>query len=93
MLLSDDTILICDTKSEPLLYVRMFLTCFKAVTGSNVNQSTSYVVLIGDAGSIIVLVDILFCKVGSLLVNNLDTPLGSSFKVKEMWNPIVKMEQ
>ena len=59
MLLANDTILICDTKSEPLLYVRMFLTCFKAVTGLKVNLSTSEVVLIGDFGSIEVLVDIL----------------------------------
>lgn len=93
MLLADDMILICDTKSEPLLYVRMFLTCFKAVTGWKVNLSMSEVVLIGDIGSIEVLVDILCCKVGSLPVKNLDTPLGLSFKVKAMWNPIVKMEQ
>ena len=69
------------------------LTCFKVVTSLKVNMDKSEMVPIGNVGNMEVLTNIRCCKVGSLPVNNLDTPLGSSFKVKAMWNPIVKMEQ
>ena len=36
-LFADDTILFCDTNKEQILYVRMLLLCFQAVTGLKVN--------------------------------------------------------
>ena len=45
---ADDTILFCDADPDQLLYVRMVLTCFEAVTRLQVNMAKSEMVLVGE---------------------------------------------
>ena len=66
ILYADDTILFCDAHPEQLLYIRMVLTCFKAVTGLKVNMTKSEMVLIGEITGLSALVDLLYCHIGSL---------------------------
>ena len=57
-------------------------------------MSTSGIVLVGDVGSMDELANIICYRIGSLLMNYLGMPLGSSFKATTVWNPILeKMEQ
>ena len=46
LLYADDTILFCDANPEQLLYIRMVLTYFEAVTGLKVNMTKSEMVLV-----------------------------------------------
>ena len=49
--------------------------------------------LVGDVGSMDELAYIICYRIGSLLMNYLGMPLGSSFKATTVWNPILeKME-
>jgi hypothetical protein len=47
LLYVDDTILFSDAHPEQLLYIRMVLTCFEAVTGLKVNMTKSEMVRLG----------------------------------------------
>ena len=48
LLYADDTIIFCDANPEQLLYLRMVLTCFEAVTGLRVNMLKSEMVPVGE---------------------------------------------
>lgn len=68
----------------------MLWGCYKF---ENVNLSISGIVLVGDVGSMDELAYIICYRIGSLLMNYLGMPLGSSFKTTTVWNPILeKME-
>ena len=66
LLFVDDTILFCDANDEQILYVRMLLLCFQAVTGLKVNALKSEMVFIGKVPNVHVLAEILDCRIGSL---------------------------
>ena len=56
-------------------------------------MSTSGIVIVGDVGSMDELANIICYRIGSLLMNYLGMPLGSSFKATTVWIPILeKME-
>jgi hypothetical protein len=61
LLYADDTILFCDADPDQLLYVRMVLTCFEAVTGLRVNMAKSEMVPVGEVQNISELADSLCC--------------------------------
>jgi hypothetical protein len=90
LLYADDTILFCDAHPEQLLYVRMVLTCFEAVTSLKVNMTKSEMVPIGEVHGLSALADLLYCHVGSLPLHYLGMPLGPSYKAVEIWNPIIE---
>uniref|UniRef100_A0A2N9FC99 Reverse transcriptase domain-containing protein n=1 Tax=Fagus sylvatica TaxID=28930 RepID=A0A2N9FC99_FAGSY len=90
LLYADDTILFCDAHPEQLLYIRMVLTCFEAVTGLKVNMAKSEMVPIGEVNGLSALADLLYCHVGSLPIHYLGMPLGASYKAVEIWNPIIE---
>ena len=88
LLYADNTILFCDTDPEQLLYMRMVLTCFEAVTGLKVNMNKSEMVPIGEVVRVEDLAVLLSCHVGSLPLQYLGMPLGASYKALGVWNPI-----
>ena len=90
LLYVDDTILFCDANREQLLYIQLVLTCFEAITRLKVNLGKSEMVSVGNVGIVGDLAEILCCKVGSLPMQYLGMPLGTSFKAKSVWNPILE---
>lgn len=90
LLYANDTILFCDACPEQVTYLRRVLTCFEAVTGLRVNMSKSEMVPIREVTNLSYLADILSCRIGSLPMNYLGMPLGSSFKALGVWNPIIE---
>ena len=94
LLFVDDTILFCDASREQLLSIRLALSCFQAFTSLKVNAGKSEIVLVGEVNNLVALASILQCRVGSLPMKYLGTPLGTSFKTASIWNPILeKMEK
>ena len=53
LLYTDDTILFCDADLEQLIYIRLVLTCFEAMTGLKVNILKSEMVPIGDVQNLL----------------------------------------
>ncbi len=90
LLFADDTILFCDADPKQLLYIRMTLTCFEAVTGLKVNLSKSEMVPVGNVDGLDELADLLYCCTGCLPLQYLGIPLGASYKFVEVWNPILE---
>ena len=90
LLYANDTIMFCDADPEQLLYIRMVLTCFEAVTSLRVNMNKSEMVPIGKVDGIAELVALLSCHIGSLPLQYLGMPLEASYKAMGIWNPIIK---
>ena len=88
LLFADDTIIFCDATREQLLYIRMVMIFFKAITGLKVNIGKSEIVPMGVIGSLNTLSSVLSCNVGKLPMTYLDMPLGAHFKDPSIWNPI-----
>ena len=76
LLFADDAILFCDASKEKLLYIRMVLIFFEAITGLKVNVGKSEIVPAGEVGNLGALARILCCKVGRLPMSYLGMPLG-----------------
>ena len=94
LLFADDSILFCDADPQQLMYIRLVLTYFEAVTGLPVNMTKSEIVLVGDVPNLSILADIMCCRIGSLPMTYLGMLLGASFKSKAIWNYILeKMER
>ena len=86
----DDTILFYYASREQLLYIRMVLIFFEAITGLRVNGGKSEIVLVGDVRNLNVLARVLCCKVSSLPMIYLGMPLGTHYKDSSIWNPIIE---
>uniref|UniRef100_A0A2N9J2H5 Reverse transcriptase domain-containing protein n=1 Tax=Fagus sylvatica TaxID=28930 RepID=A0A2N9J2H5_FAGSY len=94
LLYADDTILFCDAKMDQLLYIRMVLTCFEAITGLRVNMAKSEMVSVGEVRNISELAEALCCHTSDLPLSYLGMPLGAAHKAVSVWNPILeKMER
>ena len=94
LLFADDIILFCVASREQLLYIRMVLIFFEAITGLRVNSGKSEIVLVGGVENLNVLTRVLCCRVGSLPMTYLGMPLGAHYKDSSIWNPIIeKMER
>jgi hypothetical protein len=90
LLYADDTILFCEAHPEQILYIRMVLTCFEAVTGLKVNMTKSEMVPVGEVAGVDALADLLYCHTGSLPLQYLGMPLGASYKALAIWTPIIE---
>ena len=94
LLFADDTILLCDATREQLLYVRMVMIFFEAITSLKSNIGKNEIVPVGVVGNLTTLASVLGCNVGRLPMMYLGMPLGAHFKDPSIWNPIIeKMEK
>jgi hypothetical protein len=66
LLFADDSILFCDANPQHMMYIRLVLTFFEAVTGLRVNMSKSEMVPVGVVPNLRVLADIMGCRISSL---------------------------
>ena len=62
LLFADDTILFYDASREQLLYVRMVLIFFEAITGLKVNVGKREIVPVGEIGNLHALACVLCCR-------------------------------
>ena len=91
LLFADNTIFFfCDASREQLLYIRIVLIFFEAITGVKVNVGKSEIVPVGEVGHMDALARILCCKVGRLPMSYLGMPLGAHFKDASIWNPVLE---
>jgi hypothetical protein len=90
ILYADNTILFCDADLDQLIYVRIVLTCFEAVTSLRVNMAKSEMVPVGEVQNIVELADSLCCHIGGLPLSYFGMPLGASYKAVAVWNPILE---
>ena len=90
LLFADNTILFCDASREQLLYTRMVLIFFEAITGLKVYVGKSEILPLGEVSNLDALAHILCCKVGSLPMSYLVMPLGAHYKDSSIWNPIIE---
>jgi hypothetical protein len=74
-LFADDTLIFCEASSEQILYVRLILLCFEAVSGLRVNLGKSVIVAIGEVENMGALANILGCSVAGLPMKYLGMPL------------------
>ena len=76
-----------------MMSVRLALSCFQVFTGLKVNVGKSEIVPVGEVNNLDALVNILHCRVGSLLMKYLGMPLGTSLKTASIWNPILEKKE
>ena len=94
LLFADDSLIFCDANIDHMLILRMVLIWFKAVSGLKVNLGKFELVAVGVVHNMDLLVAVLGCKQGSLPMKYLGLPLGTKFKDKSIWKPILeKMER
>ena len=85
----------CGAALDQVLFLRMILIWFEAVSGLKINLSKSELVPIGMVHNLDLLLNVLGCKQGTLPMKYLGLPLGAKFKLCLItWNPILeKIEQ
>lgn len=67
LLFADNTLIFCDTDLDQLLLLHMVLIWFEAVSSLKMNLGKSEFVSVGAVPNIMLLLDVLGCKQGSLL--------------------------
>jgi hypothetical protein len=94
LLFADDTLIFCDADPSQVLFLRLVLTWFEAVSGLRINLGKSELVPVGDVADIKELAGLLGCKTSALPMKYLGLPLEARFKSKGIWDPIIeKMER
>jgi hypothetical protein len=89
LLFADDTLVFCGASPDHLLYLRMLLLSFEAVSGLKINLDKSVLAAVGIVDNIDDLAGILGCGVSSLPLKYLGLPLGAPFKAKSSWDEVV----
>ena len=90
LLFVDDTLIFCDDDLDQVLFLRMLLIWFEAVSGLKINLGKSELVPVGMVHNFDLLLNVLFCKQGTLPMKYLGLLLGTKFKDKTTWNPILE---
>ena len=90
LLFADDTLIFCDVDLDQVLFLRMILIWFEAVSSLKINLGKSKLVLVGRVHNLDLLLNVLGCKQATLPMKYLGLPLGGKFKDKTIWNPILE---
>ena len=86
----DDALVFCDADLDQVLFLRMILIWFEAVSSLKLNLGKSELVPVGMVHNFDLLLNVLGCKQGTLPMKYLGLPLGAKFKDKTIWNPILE---
>jgi hypothetical protein len=86
---ADDTLVFCGASHDHLLYLRMLLLSFEAVSGLKINLDKTILVPVGLVDNIDDLAGILGFGVSSLPLKYLGLPLVAPFKAKSSWDEVV----
>jgi hypothetical protein len=78
LLFADDTLVFCGANPNHLIYLRMLLLSFEAISGLKINLDKLVLVPVGHVDN-----------VSSLLLKYLGLPLGAPFKAKSSWDEVV----
>jgi len=89
MLFTDNTLVFCRANPDHLLYLRMLLLSFEAVSSLKINLDKSVLVSVGHVDNMDDLAGILGCGVSSLPLKYLGLPLGAPFKAKSSLDEVV----
>ena len=89
LLFADDTLIFCDADLDQHLLLHMVLIWFEAISSLKINMGNSELVPV-TAPNIMLLVDVLGCKQGSLPMKYLGLPLDANFKERTISNPILE---
>ena len=90
LLFANDTLIFCDADLDQILFLRMILIWFEAVSGLKINLGKSELVPVGVVHNFVLLLNVLSCRQGTLPMKYLGLPLGAKFKDKTIWNPILE---
>lgn len=83
-LVSDDSLVFCGPKTEQVWHLTSILMWFEIVSELQSKSEKERDVLSQYIS------DFWCCKVGSFPVTYLGLPLGSSFKLKSVWKPVIE---
>ncbi|XP_062170551.1 uncharacterized protein LOC133876290 [Alnus glutinosa] len=89
LLFADDTLVFCGANPDHLLYLRMLLLSFEAVSCLKINLDKSVLVPVGHVDNMDDLAGILGCGVSYFPLKYLGLPLGAPFKAKSSWDDVV----
>ena len=90
LLFVGNTLIFCDADLDQVLFLRMILIWFEAVSGLKINLGKSELVPVGMVHNLDLLLNVLGCKQGTLPIEYLGLHLGAKFKDKTIWNPILE---
>ena len=80
----------CGAALDQVLFLRMILIWFEAVSSLKINLGKSELVPIDMVDNLDLLLIVLGCRQGTLPMKYLGPPLGAKFKDKTIWNPILE---
>jgi hypothetical protein len=89
LLFANDILVFCGANPDHLLYLRMLVLSFEAVSGLKINLDKSVLVHVGHVDNMDDLAGILGCGVSSLPLKYFGLPLGAPFKAKSNWDEVV----
>lgn len=90
LLYVDDSLIFCSPDKEQLGLLRSILIWFEIVSGLRVNLKKSEMFSVGSGVDLSSLAEGWGCKVGYLPTSYLGLPLGASFKLTSVWEPVIE---
>lgn len=86
----DDTMIFCEADIRQIGYLRCIIRCFEMDSGLNINLAKSEIFQAREVRDLKNLVWILGCEIGTLPSSYLGMSMGTNFKSKVVWNPLIE---
>lgn len=80
----------CKAVVKQIGYLRCIIRCFKVVSSLRTNLAKSEIFQVGEVRDLKNLAWVLGCRIGNLPSSYLGMFLGTSFKSKVVWNPVIE---